>query len=143
MPDDSLLISWPSWFQFKEDQYVLGGEDGHNDEGELTGLGVGPSEGSGVGASVVGSNVGFLDGWSVVGRLVGGSVGGGVLREGLGVGPSEGSGVGAHVAGTGMLVGRVTGANVMAVDGATVVLFEGLYGGGTYDDVKPKKGTGD
>eukprot|EP00580_Thalassiosira_gravida_P019934 CAMPEP_0201657692 /NCGR_PEP_ID=MMETSP0494-20130426/845_1 /ASSEMBLY_ACC=CAM_ASM_000839 /TAXON_ID=420259 /ORGANISM="Thalassiosira gravida, Strain GMp14c1" /LENGTH=65 /DNA_ID=CAMNT_0048134577 /DNA_START=75 /DNA_END=268 /DNA_ORIENTATION=- len=48
--DDSPLISWPSWFQFKEDQYVLGGEDGHNDEGELTGLGVGPSEGSGVGA---------------------------------------------------------------------------------------------
>jgi len=80
----------------------------------------GSSEGSGVGASVVGSNVGFLDGWSVVGRLVGG----GVLRAALGMG--------AHVAGTGKPGGRVTGANVMAVDGATVVLFEGgLYGGGT------------
>ena len=39
-----------------------------------------------------------------------------------------------------MLVERVTGANVMAVVGATVISFEGgLDGGGTYDDVKPKK----
>ena len=48
------------------------------------------------------------------------------------------------MAGTGMLVERITGANVMAVVGATVISFEGgLDGGGTYDDVKPKKGTGD
>eukprot|EP00580_Thalassiosira_gravida_P006906 CAMPEP_0201627064 /NCGR_PEP_ID=MMETSP0493-20130528/2250_1 /ASSEMBLY_ACC=CAM_ASM_000838 /TAXON_ID=420259 /ORGANISM="Thalassiosira gravida, Strain GMp14c1" /LENGTH=66 /DNA_ID=CAMNT_0048097301 /DNA_START=90 /DNA_END=287 /DNA_ORIENTATION=- len=48
--DDSPLISWPSWFQFKEDQYVLGGEDVdglEEDEGISLGVEDGHSDGEG------------------------------------------------------------------------------------------------
>jgi hypothetical protein len=43
-----------------------------------------------------------------------------------------------------MLVGRVAGANVMAVVGAAVFSFVGgLDGGSTYEDVELKNGMGD
>ena len=47
------MISWPSWFQFKEDQYVLGGEDGPSDgavESDTDGGSKGGNDGSSLGA---------------------------------------------------------------------------------------------